>query len=215
MGRRGQKPGHGRSSEGEKSKEFRFQAKYALLTYAQCGELDPFSIVEHLGSLGAECIIGRENHAAGGLHLHAFVGWERKYSTRNCRAFDVAGHHPNIVASYGTPAAGWDYACKEGDIVAGGLERPSGGNDRVSGSGSVWAQIVLAETREEFFELCKDLDPRALCVNYTSLKAYADWRYRLDRAPYTHPRGLVLHTDGVPALARWAHDNLVNRSGGT
>ena len=146
MGRRGQKPGHGRSSEGEKGKEFRFQAKYALLTYAQCGELDPFSIVEHLGSLGAECIIGRENHADGGLHLHAFVGWDGKFSTRNCRAFDVAGHHPNIVASYGTPAAGWDYACKEGDIVAGGLERPSGGNDRVSGSGSKNSSRVSAKT---------------------------------------------------------------------
>ena len=121
MGRRGQKPGHGGEQEGSSSAKFRFQARYALLTYAQCGELDPFRVVEHLGSLRAECIIGRESHVTGGLHLHAFVGWERKFSTRDCRAFDVDGHHPNIVASYGTPESGWDYACKEGDIVAGGL----------------------------------------------------------------------------------------------
>ena len=166
---------------------FRFNARYGLLTYAQCDDLDPHAVVVHLGSLGAECIVGRENHRSEGVHLHAFFMFERKFSTRNCRAFDVSGRHPNIVAGYGTPENGWDYATKDGDIVGGGLERPSGGNDRVSRSGSVWSQIVLAETREEFFELCKDLDPRALCVNYTSLKAYADWRYRLDRAPYTHP----------------------------
>lgn len=193
---------------------FRFNAKYALLTYAQCGDLDPWVVNEHLGRLGAECIIGREHHATGGLHLHAFAGWENKFSTRDCRAFDVSGCHPNIVASYGTPEAGWDYATKDGDIVAGGLERPRGSNRSVHGSSQKWHEIVLAETRDEFFELCKSLDPRSLCVNFPSLRAYADWRYRLDRAPYSHPGTIELHTDQVPTLRRWAHENLTNSTRG-
>lgn len=45
---------------------FRFAARFALLTYAQCGDLDPFAVNDHLGSLGAECIVGRENHGDGG-----------------------------------------------------------------------------------------------------------------------------------------------------
>lgn len=204
----------GANRAGKKATTFRFQAKHGLLTYAQCGDLDPQLIVEHLGRLGAECIIGREDHQLGGIHLHCFFSFERKYTTRDCRAFDVAGCHPNIVASYGTPERGWDYATKDGDVVAGGLERPSGDSTPVLRSGSHWSTIVLAETRDEFFELCKDLDPRSLCVNFPSLRAYADWRYRLDRSPYTHPGDIILDTDQVPALSRWAHENLGHSDGG-
>ena len=38
-----------------------------------------------------------------GLHLHAFVDFGRKYRTRNTRAFDVEGCHPNVSPSRGTP----------------------------------------------------------------------------------------------------------------
>lgn len=75
---------------------FRFCAKYGLLTYPQCGDLDPWKIVAMLGDLGAECIIGRESHVDGGLHLHAFFLFERKFESRNVRIFDVDGHHPNV-----------------------------------------------------------------------------------------------------------------------
>ena len=51
---------------------FRFAAKYGLLTYAQSDGLDPFAIVNHLGDLGLECIVGRELHDDGGTHYHAF-----------------------------------------------------------------------------------------------------------------------------------------------
>ena len=100
---------------------FRFAARYGLLTYAQSGELDPFRVVNHLADLGAECIIGREDHADGGVHLHAFFMFERKFESRNVRVFDVDGCHPNIVRGYGTPEKGWDYATKDGDVVGGGL----------------------------------------------------------------------------------------------
>ena len=105
---------------------FRFQAKYGLLTYAQCGDLDPFAVVTRLSELGAECIVGREIHEDGGIHLHAFFSFEKKRNLKNERIFDVEGVHPNIQASYGTPEKGYDYAIKDGDVVGGGLERPSG-----------------------------------------------------------------------------------------
>lgn len=76
---------------------FRFRRRYALVTYAQCGELDPFKVSDLFTALNAECIIGRENHADGGLHLHAFVDFGREYSTGNARQFDVEGHHPNVL----------------------------------------------------------------------------------------------------------------------
>ena len=122
---------------------FRFAAKYALLTYAQCGQLNPFHVCDHLGSLGAECIIGREDHEDGGLHLHAFFMFEREFRTRDERVFDVDGRHPNVVRGYGTPEKGWDYATKYGDVVAGGLERPS--REGLSKSGEPWSTIVTGK----------------------------------------------------------------------
>ena len=185
---------------------FLFQAKYGLLTYAQCGELDPHAVVCHLGNLGAECIVARENHAASGVHLHAFFMFEREFRTRNERCFDVDGKHPNIVRGYGTPEKGYDYTIKEGDVVGGGLDRPSGG--RVPKDGSVWTQLVLAGNREEFFELCAVLAPRALLCSFTSLRCYADWKFRPEPEPYEHPVGLQFSTGGYPGLDHWVQQNL-------
>lgn len=185
---------------------FRFAARYALLTYSQCGDLDPFDVVCHLASLGAECIVGREDHADGGVHLHAFTDFGRKFQSRNCRVFDVGGHHPNVSPSQGTPEEGWDYAIKDGDVVGGGLERPGG--SRVSPSGSKWAYIIAAESRDEFFDRVASMDPRALCVSFGNLRTYADWRYRVDPAPYRNPANIGFDTSGFPELDQWVRENL-------
>nr|QJB18714.1 MAG: replication-associated protein [Genomoviridae sp.] len=190
---------------------FRFQAKYGLLTYPQCGDLDPWHIVDMLGDLGAECIVGRENHVDGGVHLHAFFMFERKFESRNVRVFDVDGCHPNVVPGYSTPHKGWTYATKDGDIVAGGLECP-GVREEVSGASAKWARILLSESRDEFFEAVARLDPRALCINFGSLRAYADWRYRPTRDPYSTPDGLSFDTSEFPELDQWVQRTLVGLS---
>lgn len=191
---------------------FKFEAKYGLLTYAQCGNLDAFAIVERLSELGAECIIGREVHEDGGTHLHAFFMFERKYATRNIRAFDVNGYHPNIVRGYGTPEKGWDYATKDGDIVAGGLERPSGAGD--NSNENKWAEIIMAESREEFFSRVARLDPRALACNFGNLEKYADWKYRPMVEEYKHPECLSFSSDKPEELDEWAYANVGNIEGG-
>ena len=103
---------------------FHCNARYFLLTYSQCGELDPWKVSDHLGELRGECIVAREAHADGGTHLHAFVDFGRKFRSRRTSIFDVDNHHPNVSATHSTPREGFDYACKDGDIVAGGLGRP-------------------------------------------------------------------------------------------
>nr|WAE43275.1 MAG: replication associated protein [Cressdnaviricota sp.] len=165
---------------------FRFQARYALLTYSQCGdELAPDRIVNCLSALAAECIIGRESHEDGGIHLHVFVDFGRKFRSGAVDVFDVDGFHPNISSSYGTPEKGYDYAIKDGDVVAGGLERPSGrGNGKAD---LVWSEIAAAETRDEFWELCRRLAPKTLLSSFPSLRAYAEWHYRPHIAEYESP----------------------------
>lgn len=187
---------------------FAFNAKYGLFTYAQCGTLDPFLVVELFSELGAECIIGRETHADEGIHLHAFVDFGRKYRTRDVRKFDVGGCHPNVEPSRGTPEKGYDYAIKDGDVVGGGLARPSGTG--VSPASEAWSTIIAAEGRDEFWKLVQELAPRSLLCNFTSLRAYAEWRYRPEPTPYAHPECINLDTEHVPELDEWRQRNLTD-----
>lgn len=185
---------------------FRFAAKHGLLTYAQCQDLDPFKIVARLSELGAECIVGREIHQDGGTHLHVFFSFESEFRTRNERVFDVDGYHPNIVRSRGTPEKGWDYATKDGDVVAGGLERPSGSGG--TENKNRWAFIIGAETRDEFWARVEECDPRSLACNYGNLAKYCDWKYRPVLDEYKHPEGISFSEEQTKDLRNWANNNI-------
>ncbi|AXB22630.1 replication associated protein [Alces alces faeces associated genomovirus MP157] len=168
---------------------FDFHSRYGLFTYAHVDELDPFCIVEHFSSLGGECIVAAERYPTGpGVHYHVFTDFGRKFRSRRVDCFDVAGFHPNIVASRGTPEAGYDYAIKDGDVVAGGLERPSGVEPDTRET--KWHRITSAATREEFFHLLRTLDPKSLVTNHRSCIAFADWQYRVEPTPYATPNGV-------------------------
>ncbi|AXB22602.1 replication associated protein [Lynx canadensis faeces associated genomovirus CL1 58] len=163
--------------------------KYALVTYSQCGDLDPWSVMELFSSLGAECIIGREHHEDGGTHLHVFVDFGRKFRSRATNVFDVDGHHPNIEPSKGTPEKGFDYAIKDGDVVCGGLGRPEPSRGGNSGVLAKWTRITGATDKQEFWDLVHELDPKSAACSFTSLSKYADWKFAVDPPCYEHPGG--------------------------
>ncbi|AMH87673.1 RepA [Pteropus associated gemycircularvirus 10] len=183
---------------------FHFSARYVLLTYAQSGDLSEWSVLDHISSLGAECIVAREDHADGGTHLHVFCDFGRKKQSRRPDYFDVEGHHPNIVPSRGRAGEGWDYATKDGNIVAGGLERPGGGG--LPSTPDKWREIVGAESREEFFDLLRQLDPKTLITRWSELNRYADAAYATRAEPYVGPTGIEFELGMVPELARWGRE---------
>lgn len=183
--------------------------RYALLTYAQCGDLDPFEVVNHLAELGAECIIGREAHADGGTHLHAFTEFDKRFRRRSADVFDVGGHHPNVLYVNQTPEKSFDYAIKDGDIVAGGLERPCG--DGISRACDKWREIAMAGSREEFFQLCLQHDPRSLVCSFPAISKYADWKYEVAPEPYRHNPAYQCIPERVPGLQTWVSENLRSR----
>lgn len=185
---------------------YRFQSRYALITYAQCGDLDPWTVCDFLSAVPAECIIGREAHADGGIHLHAFVDFGIRFRTSDARRFDVDGHHPNIQPCGRTPEKMFDYAIKDGDVVAGGLGRPSGQD--VAGVPSQWDTIVGAQDVGEFWELLRTLAPRTLLSNFNSLRSYAEWRYRPTIADYISPPGVVFDISGVEELGEFVRESL-------
>lgn len=186
---------------------FYCNARYFLVTYSQCGDLCPWTVNNYFGSLGAECIIARELHADRGVHLHVFVDFGRKFRSRAANIFDVADHHPNISPSKGTPEKGYDYAIKDGDVVAGGLERPE---PRGTGTGSLadkWARITSAEDRDSFWELCHELDPKATACSFGQLQKYADWKFAEVEPVYESPRGIDFIGSDVDGRDEWLHQS--------
>ncbi|UGV21547.1 MAG: replication-associated protein [Giant panda Genomoviridae] len=167
---------------------FFVNSKYVLLTFAQCGDLDEWHVNDHLATLDAECIIAREVHPkTGGVHLHVFVDFGRKFRSRSPPIFDVDGRHPNISPSRGTPEKGYDYAVKDGNVIAGGLERPRPRGGMHVGAGVVSNVAHLCESGEEFLELCDEMDRRNLIDRFTQRRAYADWRFRVEAEPWRTP----------------------------
>lgn len=185
---------------------FSFNSRYVLLTYAQSGDLSEWSVLDHISSLGAECIIGREDHADEGTHLHVFCDFGRKFRSRRQDAFDVDGCHPNIAPSRGRPQLGWDYAVKDGNVVAGGLSRPgSGGLPKVT---NIWSEIVGAESRLEFLKLVQRLDPKSFVLRHRELLDYADRYFAEPIEPYVGPDGISFELGMVPELVGWREQSL-------
>ena len=186
---------------------FVLNARYGLFTYSQCDDLDPHHVSDHFSSMGAECIVARENHADGGLHLHVFADFGRKFRSRNTRAFDVDGRHPNIVPSQGTPELGWDYATKYGDILAGGLERPAPADTADGRSDGKWAQIVAAGSRDEFWELLQALAPRDMVTSFGACRAFADYRFAETHAEYATPDGIGFINGDLDGRNDWVQQS--------
>lgn len=182
--------------------------RYVLLTYPQCGDLDGFAVMDMLSELEAECIVARELHVDGGHHLHAFADFGRTFRSRRHDIFDVDGRHPNITPSRGRAAEGYDYATKDGEIICGGLERPEGGDGGKESKSVAYHRIVDAGSEEEFWDLVRELDPRALCLNYPSLRKYADHAYKRVIREYEPPGSVSVDDGAIPDLGEWRTANL-------
>lgn len=188
---------------------FHCNARYFLVTYSQCGDLDEWAVNDLFASLGAECIVAREHHVAGGVHLHVFVDFGRKFRSRKTDVFDVGGFHPNIEPTRWTPESGYDYATKNGEIVAGGLARPEERPVGHSTSHSKWAEIASARSREEFWSLCEELDPKALVTSFPSLQKYADWNFRDIPTPYVTPPGITFDVSRYAGCDDWLQQSCI------
>lgn len=149
--------------------------------------------------------MAREDHETGGTHLHVFVDFGRKFRSRKTDVFDVDGRHPNIEPSKGTPEKGYDYAIKDGDVICGGLGRPSGGRDQ--STHSKWTEITNAGSRAEFFELLHRLDPKSCAISFSALCKYADWKFAVNPPDYESPRGVEFSSGELDGRDDWVQQS--------
>jgi len=187
--------------------------KYALLTYSQVpAEFSYNGIVLRLRELGASCSIGREHHRDGGLHFHAFASFERPFSTRNGRKFDVDGHHPNIAKVGRTPWLAYDYCRKDGEIVHDEVDRPAEETaGRHNQSAASWEHVLQAPTKEDFFSRLRLHFPRVLVASYTQVCKYAEATYKRAPEPYRNPDDHTFSTGFYGDLEQW-RDNMQLRT---
>jgi len=185
---------------------FNFNARYALLTYAQCGDLDPFAVATILQNW----------ELSASWHVKIMLMAELTYTLLSISEGSIeqdeltlsmlavitqTSHH--LTAHLKRVST---IRSKMVMLSQGGLERPS--RNSVSKTSDVWAEIILAESREEFFSLVSSLAPRALCTSFPSLSKYADWKYRVDPEPYRPDPQFVFDLTGAPELLDWSHDSL-------
>jgi len=176
--------------------------RYVLITYSQAGDdFDYWAVLDRFAELGAECLISRELHKNGGIHFHVFADFGRLFSSRKANVFDVGGKHPNIQPIGRTPGKAFDYVCKDGDIVAGGLSRPGGDSDW--DPDSFWDSAANQQTAEEFLHFCDQLAPRDFIRGFTNFRAYASWKFAKRPEPYCTPPGFEFDTTGAPGIAEW------------
>lgn len=190
---------------------FILNARYFLITYPQSAGLDEWAVNDHFGSLGAECIVAREDHADGGTHLHVFCDFGRKFRSRRADIFDVDGFHPNIERSKRNPRKGAEYACKDGEIVAGGLDVPGLATSIVSAAQDAGSTLICAESQREFFELAEEHCPWDLITRFGSMHQFAKWKWPEMGEPYESPAGFTIADGAFPELVSWRVAALAHR----
>lgn len=111
------------------SERFRVNAKAILLTYAQCGKLDAKELYTVMNTRWPVkgYLIGREKHADGSPHMHAYFEFVNKLDVKNATAFDVKTNdlegkpvtlHPNVrTVKHGKREAVMHYCMKEGNFI--------------------------------------------------------------------------------------------------
>lgn len=149
---------------------FRVNAKNFFLTYPQCSQSKEY-LLEFL--LGLEpspiyALVSAELHEDGSPHLHSFISYQKKRDIRSQTYFDLAGNHPNIQAARDA-ANTIRYIKKDGDFIESGIPPIT--------TKRSWSECLTAETKEQFFDLVKQISPRDFVLQHDKLSAYANHKY--------------------------------------
>lgn len=162
-----------------KASGFRFSAKKALLTYAQCQE-DPLDILDKLDArYKIKRAVGAiELHADGQPHIHLAIEYEKKLNTTNSRAWDYAYdesceiHHPNVGKARVWKACinycrgkektmvqlvqyrcSFEEALDQADVDSVGQKKPDLFSAVVGKSRAEWIQYCFEQNAGQFCEL--------------------------------------------------------------
>lgn len=188
---------------------FRLQTRRLFLTYPQWnGDFELEDILQHLGEILADHvppyriikhIVAKEKHQDGNPHIHVFLELDKQCSIATPDFLDLWGNHGNYQAVRSAKAV-YEYCTKENDWISNFYQQKAS-----------WGDVLGAETKEEFYRLAAEVDPRGFVYNQRQLDYFADKRFgqRAQFAP-SYPLN-TFRIDGE--LNEWFRRSL-NRLGG-
>ena len=155
---------------------FHLQARSVLLTYSQCPLEKEYILSKLEDKVDVKYYsIGREHHSDGNYHLHCYLYFEKKVSSRNERLFDIDGFHPNIISNVRSKQGSIDYTTKEDQEPLQKLP-----------SNQKWGDIITTSTSEQdFLNKIKEAYPREYCMNLERLQYTARELYKPEKVQYT------------------------------
>jgi len=173
---------------------FEFRAKNIFLTYPQCDGLERGTVIRLLQDLGAnKWVVSTERHSDGGTHIHALAGWDRPFRSRNCRCFDVGGHHPNISRVRSVSAV-HRYVTKDGDFE---------GNWELESELPTFAKACRAADADQFMAIIEAERPRDYILYHDRLERFVAKKYKAAEEVYTSPHS---EFDLPDDLAAWVEN---------
>ncbi|TGO48821.1 hypothetical protein BOTNAR_0458g00100 [Botryotinia narcissicola] len=97
--------------------------------------------------------------------------------------------------------------CKDGDILFQAGPEPTRPKEKQDVQ-SIWRNLIMSvKTVDEFLEKSLKERPRETILNFTRLRAFAEWKYKPAGTLYQSPE-ITCHLDKFPGLERWLLEEL-------
>jgi len=155
---------------------FRIDSAQFFLTYPQSGlDLDyafeRLKIRDVQDTVPIQVVIAEEVHADGNKHHHAYLKYPKKLCIRDCNVFDIDNAHCNVQSARSAKRV-IQYCVKEGNFRSFGVEV------KIKREAGLKRLLEEVSEPEEFLSKVTKLDPEWALSRFTSLRAFAEWRFR-------------------------------------
>jgi len=148
---------------------FRIQAKNFSLTYSQANNITKEELFNCLKTfLPEHLIVAQEEHQDGGRHFHVSISFSTRKNITNSRFFDCNGAHANIQAT--RCLRDWLAYLKKEDAEPMEFGEPS-----LKKRG--WSDALGAESKEDFFDILKEVAPRDWVLQQDRIQGFARGKY--------------------------------------
>lgn len=145
--------------------QFQLNSKSLFVTYPQATPLEKNDVLAFYVRLGCRYVlVAQEYHDDGGKHFHVYCEFDNSFRSRDQRALDIRGFHPNIQSPRNKQQV-CDYCKKDGDYIEHGVS---------VASKKGWGALI-DESRNEsgFLQLVRENYPRDFVLQHERLEYFA------------------------------------------
>lgn len=215
------------SSVASSTKKFKKNTERLFLTWPRCPATLSTCVTtlterDYRGRKLIAWLVAQEHHKDEGLHLHAVLVFDRSFQFSDCRFFDIIDHDGTRyhckIETVRCLRSSFEYLMKEdARIGSDGLQEyidslpPKKKKGRTSGGRSNlqdgWRRAIEASTREEFYQIIGEVEPRALAIYGNAISTFADSKWPVVRPPFVSE--FPTSSFSIPnPVAQWIIDNV-------